>query len=269
MAISNLIDKIVPTRLRHQVGCFVFSHIVSKSKILLYPYLYILTGRIPKGIKFLPNKECSAYGITATWEGIWTFIEIFQDEIYEKMGSPEEGDIVLDIGAYVGMFAIKASKQVRRKGVVVAIEPETINFNYLTKNCSKYNNIKLVKKVVSSKDEKTKLYISKGSALHSLTPYSDNYIKVESTTIDSLVTHMKLPKVDFIKIDAEGAELEILQGAENTLSNNRLKLAIAAYHDLPNGKKELPELITFLKERGFLVYTKGGYIYAKRDIQAI
>ncbi len=266
--LSDLIDKVVPTRLRHSVGHFIWHYIICRSRLLLYPYLYILTGKIPKGIKFLPNRECSAYGLIATWEGIWTFMEIFQDEIYEKRGGPKEGDIVLDIGAYVGMFTVKSSRQVGEEGLVIAIEPEPKNFSYLTMNCRGLGNVRLVKKAVSNTDGKAKLYLSGGSALPSLTLPNRNYIEVETIALDNLIIQFKLPRVDFIKIDAEGAELEILKGAGNVLSSNNLKLAIAAYHDLPNGEREMSKLVFYLKVRGFNVYTKGGYVYAQRIIKA-
>ncbi len=264
--LSNLIDKVVPPRLRHLVGIFIFYYIIRRSRFLLYPYLYLLTGKIPKGIKFLPNQQCSAYGILTTWEGIWTFMEIFQDEIYEKMGSPKEGDIVIDVGAYVGMFTVKTSRQVRKKGLVIAIEPEPINFSYLAKNCGGFKNVRLVKKAVSSREGQAKLYVSKGSALHPLTQLGNKYIEVETTTVDRRVAEYKLPRVDFIKIDAEGAELEILKGSTQTLSNNNLKLAIAAYHSLPNGKHEMPMLIAFLETSGFKVCAKNGYVYAEKEL---
>ncbi len=264
--LSNLIDMVVPTRLRHSVGNFIWHYIICRSRLLLYPYLYILTGKIPKGIKFLPNKECSAYGIIATWEGIWTFMEIFQDEIYEKRGGPKEGDIVLDIGAYVGMFTVKASKLVGETGLVVAIEPSEDNLSLLRQNTIGRENVRIVGKAVSSSTGKAKLYISIASPCHTLINSHKEYTEIETITIDEIVSQFELPRVDFIKIDAEGFEYEILKGADSVLSGKNLKLAIASYHDLPNGEREMPKIVSHLKERGFNVYTKSGYVYAKKSI---
>ena len=264
--LSNLIDKVVSTKLRHLVGSFIWRYIICRSRLLLYPYLYILTGKIPKGIKFLPNQECSAYGIHSTWDGIWIFMEIFQDEVYEKRGSPQMGDIVIDIGAYVGMFTVKASTLVGETGLVVAIEPAENNLSLLRQNTAGKRNVRIISKAVSSCIGKAKLYISDASPCHSLINSHKKYTEIETITIDALVSQLKLSRVDFIKIDAEGFEYEILKGAESVLSGKKLKLAIAAYHDLPNGKHEMPKLVSYLEARGFNVYTKGGYIYAQKAI---
>jgi len=193
-------------------------------------------------------------------------MEIFQDEVYEKIGSPKEGDIVLDIGAYVGMFTVKASTLVGESGLVVAIEPAENNLSFLRQNTAGRKNVRIVSKAVSNCVGKAKLYISTASPCHTLIKSHKRYTEVETTTIDALVSQLELPRVDFIKIDAEGFEYEILKGAESVLSSNNLILAIGAYHDLPNGGREMPKIVSHLKARGFNVYTKRGYVYAKKDI---
>jgi FkbM family methyltransferase len=265
--LSDLIDKVVPTKLRHRVGGFIFYYIIRRSRVLLYPYIFVLTGKMPRGIKFLPNHECEAYGIRSTWDGIWIFMEIFQDEIYEKVGRPRKGDIVLDIGAYMGMFTVKMAKLVGNAGRVVAVEPESKNLSYLRRNIEGLNNVSVVGKAASSCTGKANLYISIASPCHTLISSHSDCTEVETTTVDELVSQMKLPRVDFVKIDAEGSELEILKGSEKVLASDNLKLAIAAYHDLPNGKPEMPEIVDYLKIRGFEIHTERGYVYAKKEVK--
>ena len=88
----------------------------------------------------------------------------------------------------------------------------------------------------------------------------DNYVEVEVTTLDDLLDE----PVDFIKMDAEGSEVEILKGAERTLSYPHVKLAIAAYHKLANGELELPYIVSFLEARNYEVHTKDGFVYAEK-----
>ena len=55
-------------------------------------------------------------------------------------------------------------------------------------------------------------------------------LKVRTTTLDNYIRERKIEKVDFIKIDAEGAEREIIKGAEKTIREFKPRMAIAAYH---------------------------------------
>lgn len=111
------------------------------------------------------------------------------------------------------------------------------------------------------------LYISKATTCHSTVAKQSQSIRMPCRTIDTIVSDEKLPKVDFIKIDAEGAELKVLMGAVKTLRDNDLKLSIASYHKLPEGVAEAPELINFLEQQGYKVETESGlrrYLYAHK-----
>ena len=163
-------------------------------------------------------------------------------------------------------FTIKASIATGKKGLVIAVEPNKSNIGYAQLNCSKYNNVKYVNKVISNKKGMMKLYLSNGSACHSLVYPHKKSIQVESTTIDSLVEEAKLPKVNLIKMDIEGANLMALEGATETLKRPEVKLALASYHTQPNGKLELPYLVTLLKDKGFTIHKEKGCLYAKKVI---
>jgi hypothetical protein len=65
---------------------------------------------------------------------------------------------------------------------------------------------------------------------------------VPLTRIDTLVSELKLPRVDFIKMDIEGAEQEALRGARQTLARYRPRLAISAYHKRED-PLEIPALV--------------------------
>ena len=262
-----VIRKVVPMRIRQDLGCWSLN-VVSKSKFLLYPYLWLLHGKVPKNLKLLPNGKASynylGYDIVAPRDGIGSFLEVFQDGVYDCILKPKEGDVVIDVGAYVGMFTIKAALQVGKKGMVVACEPSLSNLRYLDKNVEKFDNVRIVEKAISSRDETRKFYISNATACHSLIYPQDVYYVLTTVTLDEL----NLERVDFIKIDAEGAEMQVLEGATKILEGD-VNLAIASYRTGPDGEPEQPKIVAFLKERGFTVITeKGlrGYTYAGKTI---
>ena len=193
--------------------------------------------------------------------------EVFIENVYDKGLKISKGDIVIDVGANVGMFTVKAAKQVGNSGLVIAIEPAESNLNLLKKNIelNKFKNVITIPKAVGSLEGNSKFYISKHSATHSmvLMPFNQeivkNEIEVEVDTLDNIAQQLNLKKIDFVKMDAEGAELTILKGAEKSLKIIK-HLAIGAEH-YDNQAEELKQ---FLEERGFTAWAEGEMCYANR-----
>ncbi|MCR8487462.1 MAG: FkbM family methyltransferase [Crenarchaeota archaeon] len=129
---------------------------------------------------------------------------------------------------------------------------------------NKLNNVTPVKLALSSYSGKAKLYL-RSTGTHTLFksqifgPESGETLKVEVETLDRLIDELKIDKVTFVKIDVEGAELDVLKGSQRVLTeNDSLFLAIAAYHY----PEEALEVAEYLRTRGFKVFTNGEYVYA-------
>ncbi|KKN39661.1 hypothetical protein LCGC14_0740960 [marine sediment metagenome] len=266
MTLRDLIQKVVPIRFRQSVGLWTIQQ-ASRSKWLLYPYLFLLCGDYPRNFILLTGDRCGVdYGwqfVIAPRDGALTFMEVFQEEVYERVYRPQEGDTVIDVGAYVGMFSVKASYEVRGTGRVFAVEPSLDNEQYLRRNTKRLRNITCVPVALGACTGYGRLTAADASPCHQLTQRKDKGTEeVRIETMDDMVARLEIGKVDFIKIDAEGSELKVLQGATNTLRNNRLHLAIAAYHDLDTGEPELPQVCKLLEDVGFRVQVIKGYVYA-------
>ncbi len=258
----DFIRKVVPINLRQDLGLWTANQ-AGQSKLLAYPYFYFLCGTTPKNLKLLPNNLCSVtYNgteIVAPRDGILAFIEVLQQDTYEKYWTPKPTDVVLDVGAYVGMFSVKVASKVAK---VIAIEPSKTNYNLLRENTLYTRKIVACKCAASNCREQVKLYLSSASACHTLIRDHKDYETVEAITLDELTKNLGYEHVDFIKIDAEGAELKILQGAGRLLNGN-IQLAVAAYHNLESGKLEKPYLLEFLISRNFIIKNEKDYIYAE------
>ncbi len=257
--------KVVPIRYRQSIGLWTAAQ-ACRSKLLLYPYFVLLCGNIPRGIRLMTDGRCSVLykgvEIVAPWDGILAFIEVLQDEVYELFYRPKQGDTVLDIGAYVGMFTIKASLQVGDDGSVIAVEPATSNLAFLRQNTRLLKNVKVVPVAVGDDGHLGRLSLSRASPCHSLSLNGSGEAEtVEVEAIDHIVSRLGIGKVDFIKIDAEGSELEILRGAKRTLRENKVHVAVASYHNLPSGEKELPYVCHELTEAGLSIRVVKGYVY--------
>jgi len=226
-------------------------------------------------VRFIPEGNCSVAfqgrEITIPRESLGIFFEVSLHRVYEQFPGPKRGDIVIDVGAHVGTFTVNAAKLVGDKGLVVAIEPEPSNLALLQRNIDSQNlnNVKVIRKAVWDKAAKLWLYLSKHSGLHSLCYASGDRVEVEAESLDNIVSKLGLSQVDFVKIDVEGAEIEVLKGAERILAPPGIKLSIAAYHAMPDGQPELPVLVSYLASRQFRthVYTifEGPYIYATKQ----
>lgn len=268
MTLVDVIRKVVPHRLAITVGVWAINQ-ASRNWVMLKWYLTILHGKPPANMG-MDNGYCYYdYGdrrILAPCNAAGVFLEVFQDEVYEQVWRPQPGDIVLDIGAYVGMFTVKAAGLVGMAGKVIAIEPGPENYDLLRWNCEGLGNVALVKKAIMSTTGTGRLYYSKSAAANSLVTQWSRHVEVETITLDELVAELGTDKIDFIKLDAEGAELEVLKGARNVLEKGT-RLAIAAYHTIPGGRRELEEVRQFLHQANYVVRHARGlrsYLYAEK-----
>lgn len=158
------------------------------------------------------------------------------------------GSIVLDCGANVGVFTREALNAGAK--LVVAIEPAPENLECLRRNYSQEvaaGRVIIYPKGVWDKDDLLTLNIDKhNSAADSFvirpTGSETTTVQFPLTTIDKLVAELKLERVDFIKMDIEGAEPKALMGAHDTLAKDHPRLSISAYH-APDHPKLIPAAV--------------------------
>jgi FkbM family methyltransferase len=200
-----------------------------------------------------------------SWEvdGFWLkelVKEIYEDRVYERCFRVDEGDVVVDVGANVGVFTLKAGRQTGRKGRVIAFEPERKNYVWLCRNIGLNNfcNVLPVNVAVTDFDGIADFYVKDASVEHTLLPVTN--LSYETRTVAtrkirvrrllSVLNELGVDRVDFLKIDAEGVELEVLRGAKRLLADKRIrKVSVATYHD----KEETKAVGTFLRSLGYLV----------------
>ncbi len=164
----------------------------------------------------------------------------------------KEKQVVFDIGANVGFLTLTFSKQVKKNGKVFAFEPEPNNYKKLQENISlnNFKNISLNNFAVSSINDRLKLYLSDDNnfGTHSLVNErinSTNFVIVDTKKIDDFVFQNNIIKIDWIKIDVEGAELDVINGAKKVLSDLKPNLIIEVISE--NMKKRGLSSILFKK----------------------
>lgn len=202
-----------------------------------------------------------------------------EDDIIERF-VPKQGDTVVDIGAHMGRYTIISSKRVSPSGKVVAIEAHPINFKFLNRNIklNRLTNVVSIKSAAYSRKIPLKLYLpdeEQGYTMHHsvMTNYlstkykrdiGQKYVQVEADTLDSLLQKAGIKKVNWIKIDVEGAEFEVLKGACVALTGNKDISLLIEIH----GTETYEPVLALLKFHGFRLEFEKTYDNGEKHIIA-
>ncbi|GAB4323162.1 MAG: hypothetical protein Kow0069_28190 [Promethearchaeota archaeon] len=170
-------------------------------------------------------------------------------------GMLNPGDVVLEVGANIGYYALLESKLVGPSGLIYAVEPVRGNFRLLRKNLelNGCTNVEAYRLAMGSQRGKVKIHVSTQCNLSSIKKipeftYSGEE-EVDVLTCDEFLEDKRTPTL--VRMDVEGFELEILRGMRNTL-NQVDKLFVEVHGDLLS-REELGEFFQILDEHGFKV----------------
>ncbi len=203
--------------------------------------------------------------------------ELYVDRYYNQAYALRAGDIVLDVGAHIGAYTVQAAVAVGPQGRVVAVEPNADNLKCLRENVrlNALQNVTIIPKGVWNTHGTLTLHSDLFSGSHSVFQDVEGAVATGTSedipvdTVDHLLTNVSLlGKVNFIKMDIEGAEIEALAGMSETLSQTgALHLAIAAYHRRA-GVPTFPLVMSRLSERGFRCTMRGGIVQATKQLSS-
>lgn len=169
----------------------------------------------------------------------------------------EKGDVVLDIGANIGYYALIESKLVGASGKVYAIEPVFSNFRNLIKNANMNNckNIEFFHLAMDNKNGTSTIYVSDHPNWSSM---MKNKIPgkvicretVLTTTVDEFLRDKATPNL--IHMDVEGYEYNIIKGTKETLKKN-VKVLIE-FHEFNLTKEQIEEFFETFNQYNYKVY---------------
>jgi FkbM family methyltransferase len=156
-------------------------------------------------------------------------------QTYEPVSwvAPEPGQVFLDVGAHVGWYTIRAAQAIGSSGRVIALEPDESNRRQLERNLSlnKITNQTVVPAAAWSHSGAVRWSPSEVSVWNQIDETQGSQL-MQTVTIDELVSQLSLPRVDWIKMDIEGAETQALQGAEWVLRRFQPTLFIEIHETL-------------------------------------
>lgn len=255
-----LIDRTRASYYAHDPTSLKIFDWISRCRIVEHYYGFELAKNVPGG-PFTRGEwralEAKAKAMSSGFvEGDYILdrIDTWILESYSLKGLCEvaPGDVVLDCGVYTGNTSLYFSQKVGAEGQVHGFEPIGEIFAQYKKNMRGLTNVTPVNAAITDKKGVLNMAMADaGSSLQENVVAGYPSAKVYGLSIDAYVEEKALPRVDFIKMDIEGAEEAALRGAAATIKRFRPKMAISAYHKpldmllLPGVIKELDPSYTF------------------------
>jgi len=213
-----------------------------------------------------PSQRTLASIVRARLEGDSGFHDISGFKEYaHPVVHAEPDDTVIDLGAFDGDVSKMFARQVGKKGRIYALEPDTKNFVALSKEAQRWEN--LVPLCVGGWSDDDVLKFDQGDGPSSKIS-KDGTTSIAVTAVDHLVKIHRIPKVDIIKFDVEGAEAEAIKGAAETIRTHRPKLMVSIYHKYDD-IFTLPELLRPMLPRYRFYLGHHSYYQMETDLYAI
>lgn len=146
-------------------------------------------------------------------------------------------DVFFDVGANIGLFSLYAANKVSNEGQVYAFEPAPVTYQRLKNNIelNKLSNVKSENIGLSSNETKLKFNVSLTGydAWNSFAELNEvgetETIEVPVISLDGYIEKNNITKIDLIKIDVEGWELNVMKGATNLLSQENAPVLLVEF----------------------------------------
>lgn len=237
------------------------------------------------GNTFIKNTLYSLYdlftgkrGIKKRYSGVDIRLPVrvarFFPEDYEKENAAiiaehvKKGMTVIDIGAHIGLTTVMMSNYLQPDGIIYAFEPTPTTCNTLkeTIRLNRLGNLVVpVQAALSSKSGKEYFYISNHAADNSNSLVNndrkdrrESRVEVQLYSLDDFTKDKNIAAVDFIKIDAEGAELQVLKGMTENIARRFPKMILSLHpRSIQNGGDSLDKIWDFVKSFGYRVELNG------------
>jgi len=241
---------------RDQLISFMRINPVKKKLIYHYSkfaaYNRILKINLDNGIK---------YKFRARTDDRTVIKEVWAREIYTKHGfNICENDTVFDLGGHIGVFAVLAGDKAKN-GKVMTFEPMSHNFEMLKMNIelNNLNNVFPHNLAIASENGNRTFHLSSHEANkkvgystggHSLYPSDDRdeKIQVKTATLESMIEKYNIDQIDYLKLDTEGAEFEILFNTPKEIIR-KIRKIVMELHPFSGNTED--KMLNFLEDHGF------------------
>ena len=203
-----------------------------------------------------PRQITRIVGLGARMRG-----RVLRKYTYPGFVEVEQNDTVVDVGAFIGEFARPAGEIGDR---VVAVEPDERNAAALRRNLQHLSKSTTIEKAAWRETGEHSFQIagdpSEGSILEVDSNDLTDIVTLDATRIDDLATDTNLNKIDYLKVEAEGAEPEVLEGIGDLPVR---KIAVECAPER-SGQAPVDEVIEWVRNNGYIAKKQGHIVFARR-----
>jgi len=181
--------------------------------------------------------------------------EIYIEKVYQPILENKKDLVIFDVGANIGLFSVYAYQYAKK---IITIEPSQTHQKALKANISKNgldDKVTIIQKAIAHYDGTTVFYHSSNKTMFSMKQaVNDNNEKEEVKTIrlDTLCKELNITHIDFLKLDVEGSESEIIGGEGFQNVANMIDTMIVEWHQWSGVNPD--QLVTTLRDYGFMVH---------------
>lgn len=181
------------------------------------------------------------------------------EPLVQEVFQPKLGQVFIDVGAHIGLYTLRAARDVGSKGCVIAVEPDPQSYRILKDNIAlnRLDNVLVFNVALSDCSGEKTFYACTDPSLSGFELQPKARLRevrtVKTMTLDELLRVSKINQVNWIKLDVEGAETNVLRGGKQMLGNAKdLSVIVESSSD---------EAMRFLKGFGFRTRYLGEIYY--------
>ncbi len=247
--LSKKINKIIFCgKIKNIKKAFLFSK-KKLRKLSVSPlelYRLIQRGSAPAETKFLGKK----IKVNSAFWYLHGLKELFVEENY-RFHSEKRDPLIYDCGANTGL-SILYFKHLYPEAKIVAFEPDENIFSLMKENLQQFNytDIEYINKAVWNSNDPIKFLAAGGVSGRICDETDKNVIEIPAIRLRDMLDQ----EVDFLKIDIEGSEYEVLKDCADKLKN--VQNLFVEYHSEEKNEQKLDEILKIIKEAGFKYYLK-------------
>lgn len=181
--------------------------------------------------------------------------EIYIEKVYDRFFHGKQDMAVLDIGANIGLFSMFSRQHAKK---VFAIEPAQEHFDVLQKNIeyNKWDNVTPIRKAIFTESKPMQFFHNKNTTMFSLSSLVEDKTSkpesVDAIDFETLFNTYKIDHIDFMKLDIEGAEVDVIGGSAFEKVCPKIDSFVIEYHDWSG--RNPSQLATTLKDYGYNVF---------------